>query len=69
MARKLFLIWEDYDGARVEQFENVEVAEDRCTVIQSICDLDENATRIHAIIQGREISMRVVETVKRVKLS
>ena len=69
MARTLFLIWEDWDGTRVEEFANVEEAENRCTQVQALCDLNENGTIIHALIQGRRITMQVVETAKKVKIA
>lgn len=69
---KIFIIWHDYDGTYVEEFETegqeTEKAEERCANVLAREGLHDSGTSMDIIIKGRELKMETVEVVSKVLL-
>jgi len=71
---KIYIIWHDYDGTYVEMFdsENKKKAEKRCTDIMARTELAEGdayGTKIDAVVQGRELTIKPIKVVSKVSLT
>lgn len=64
----IHVFWWDYDGAHSEAFGNQNSAEVRVAELRRKEDLNENATRIVAVVQGVSLTMKVTQVVDTVRL-
>lgn len=64
----VFVMWTDYDGGHLEEFENKERAEVFVEVLTNKEAKDENGTRILGIVEGKALKAKPVEVIKRIKL-
>ena len=71
MAKRIHIIWKNYDGWVIEEFmlEPRSKIEDRLTELQQAVDGAEYGTEIVKVIEGEELTFKTVEVVTRVKLN
>lgn len=65
---KIFIVWHDYDGTYVEEFDSEEKdkAEKKCTDITARAELaggNAHGTQIDAVIQGRMLMIKPIKVV------
>lgn len=66
---KIYIIWADYDEISIEEFDNLEAAEPRYTILKRAEeDEDGNGVRVHKVIGGTEVISKVIEVKTKHKL-
>lgn len=63
---KIFIIWHDYDGTIIKEFDNQSDAEDTLSDLLGKCG--DNGLMVDQIILGRNLKYKATEVVKKAKL-
>ena len=66
---QIFIIWSNYDGANIDEYDSIEAAEIAAAEIMAKEDDDNYGTTLMAIIKGKELVFSVIETVSKVKIA
>lgn len=65
----IHVIWSNYDGTEAKEFEEYEEAERFIAVIVAKENsIDDYGTRLVKIIEGKEVTYKITETVAKVKI-
>ncbi len=66
---KYFVIWSDYDGRRIDEYQHQEDAEQACTSILARKDANEKDTILNGVIKGRIVEVKTIKVTSKVRLS
>lgn len=64
---KYYIIWSNYDGNNIDEYQQKADAEKACALILSKQDAHERGTNLDCVIEGRKINPKTIQVTAKVK--